>query len=138
MRKHISAIIASALAAVGDSHGDRTALTMREHPPSVGAATSGAAGEQEKKQKYTCPMHPEVITDHPGNCPKCGMKLVPVKEKKRPTSNVQRSNAESSAASQHRHHPCARNAFVAYVAPVTMQRTTSADGNVDALHHRSR
>jgi P-type Cu+ transporter len=27
---------------------------------------------------YTCPMHPEVIQDHPGNCPKCGMALEPV------------------------------------------------------------
>ncbi len=25
---------------------------------------------------YTCPMHPEVKSDKPGNCPKCGMKLV--------------------------------------------------------------
>lgn len=25
---------------------------------------------------YTCPMHPEVISDQPGNCPKCNMKLV--------------------------------------------------------------
>ena len=24
---------------------------------------------------YTCPMHPEVQQDHPGNCPKCGMSL---------------------------------------------------------------
>jgi len=24
---------------------------------------------------YTCPMHPEVQQDHPGNCPKCGMTL---------------------------------------------------------------
>jgi len=24
---------------------------------------------------YTCPMHPEVKQDHPGNCPKCGMAL---------------------------------------------------------------
>jgi Cu+-exporting ATPase len=24
---------------------------------------------------YTCPMHPEVQQDHPGNCPKCGMAL---------------------------------------------------------------
>jgi hypothetical protein len=41
-------------------------------------------------QKYTCLMHPEVISDHPGNCPKCGMKLVPVKQNKRPTLNSQR------------------------------------------------
>ncbi len=27
--------------------------------------------------KYSCPMHPEIVSDQPGNCPKCGMKLVP-------------------------------------------------------------
>ena len=27
---------------------------------------------------YTCPMHPEVRQDRPGNCPKCGMTLEPV------------------------------------------------------------
>ncbi len=28
--------------------------------------------------EYTCPMHPEVRTDKPGACPKCGMTLEPV------------------------------------------------------------
>jgi Cu+-exporting ATPase len=28
--------------------------------------------------QYTCPMHPEVITDHPADCPKCGMALEPM------------------------------------------------------------
>jgi P-type Cu+ transporter len=27
---------------------------------------------------YTCPMHPEVISDKPGSCPKCGMTLEPM------------------------------------------------------------
>lgn len=31
---------------------------------------------------YTCPMHPEVVKPAPGNCPKCGMKLVPVGKNK--------------------------------------------------------
>jgi FtsP/CotA-like multicopper oxidase with cupredoxin domain len=26
---------------------------------------------------YACPMHPEVVSDEAGRCPKCGMKLVP-------------------------------------------------------------
>lgn len=32
---------------------------------------------QVKESTYTCPMHPEVVQDHPGNCPECGMNLVP-------------------------------------------------------------
>jgi manganese oxidase len=27
--------------------------------------------------RHTCPMHPEVVQDGPGRCPKCGMNLVP-------------------------------------------------------------
>ena len=27
------------------------------------------------KKTYTCPMHPEVRQENPGNCPKCGMAL---------------------------------------------------------------
>lgn len=27
---------------------------------------------------YTCPMHPQIVQDHPGSCPICGMDLVPV------------------------------------------------------------
>ncbi len=27
--------------------------------------------------EYTCPMHPEIVRDHPGNCPICGMALEP-------------------------------------------------------------
>lgn len=29
-----------------------------------------------KDEMYTCTMHNEVMSDHPGECPKCGMKLV--------------------------------------------------------------
>ncbi len=31
--------------------------------------------------KYTCPMHPEVMSEVPGNCPKCGMTLIEVGSK---------------------------------------------------------
>lgn len=33
--------------------------------------------EMTVKVEYTCPMHPEIVQDHPGNCPICGMDLVP-------------------------------------------------------------
>src|SRR3989338_3613629 len=32
-------------------------------------------------QKYTCPMHPEISSDIPGSCPKCGMELEARSEK---------------------------------------------------------
>ena len=44
---------------------------------SQGAAPAAA---QPGAKKYTCPMHPEGISDKPGKCPKCGMNLVAVKE----------------------------------------------------------
>jgi Cu(I)/Ag(I) efflux system membrane fusion protein/cobalt-zinc-cadmium efflux system membrane fusion protein len=34
----------------------------------------------EQKQLYTCPMHPQIVRDNPGDCPICGMKLVPIKK----------------------------------------------------------
>ena len=36
-------------------------------------------------KKYTCTMHPEVVKNKPGKCPKCGMALVPMKMKGKKT-----------------------------------------------------
>src|SRR5438105_12429318 len=47
-----------------------------------GAATkfeSGAGPSSQPKQLWTCGMHPQVIQDHPGECPICHMKLTPVR-----------------------------------------------------------
>lgn len=41
--------------------------------PAAKAETANAAVQGVV---YTCPMHPEVISDKPGKCPKCGMTLV--------------------------------------------------------------
>ena len=59
-------------------------------------------------RKYTCVMHPDVVMGHPGNCPKCGMKLVLMKEEKHPRSSAQHptSNAENHAGhAGHDSHP---------------------------------
>lgn len=29
----------------------------------------------KSETEYTCPMHPQVISKSPGNCPECGMEL---------------------------------------------------------------
>jgi Cu+-exporting ATPase len=34
--------------------------------------------EHSEGNTYTCPMHLEIVQDHPGSCPKCGMALEPV------------------------------------------------------------
>lgn len=50
--------------------------------------TSPPGKTDGKLKTYTCPMHPEVIQDHPGHCPKCGMALEPV------TSSGEEKNEE--------------------------------------------
>jgi hypothetical protein len=46
--------------------------------------SSGCARQPQQstaeKVTYTCPMHPEVKSDKPGKCPKCGMNLVPAEK----------------------------------------------------------
>jgi Cu+-exporting ATPase len=41
-------------------------------------ATAPVAASEERKIRYTCPMHPEIIRFGPGSCPICGMALEPV------------------------------------------------------------
>jgi len=46
-----------------------------------GIGRMGGGGEQAataEEQLWTCPMHPDYITDRPGSCPICGMDLVPM------------------------------------------------------------
>jgi rubrerythrin len=53
------------------------AASTNSVPSNINSASSP---DPVAKQLYTCPMHPEIISDKPGECPKCGMKLVPVKK----------------------------------------------------------
>ncbi len=39
---------------------------------------AGCAGRTAAAAKYHCPMHPTYVSDRPGDCPICGMKLVPI------------------------------------------------------------
>lgn len=47
----------------------------------LGAGCGGSGHDAHAKaQKYHCPMHPTYISDKPGDCPICNMKLVPIKD----------------------------------------------------------
>jgi len=45
-------------------------VACKNHPATPHLAVQAA------EEIYTCPMHPQVIEHHPGNCPICGMTLV--------------------------------------------------------------
>lgn len=49
-----------------------------EADPEHYTAEHAEAEAQPEGTLYTCPMHPEIVRDHPGNCPKCGMALEPM------------------------------------------------------------
>jgi hypothetical protein len=65
----------------------------------AGTLTTFAQSAKNTQQKsktaktvYTCPMHPEVTSDKPGKCPKCGMTLV----KKKPDNSMQGMKMDGS------------------------------------------
>jgi membrane fusion protein, copper/silver efflux system len=91
-------IVLIAVVALAAGLGGGYELARRAKPS--GAATSVPAAA---KTLYHCPMHPNVIQDHPGTCPICGMTLVastPIE----PTSSkktVYRSTMLPSEVSDH-------------------------------------
>ena len=68
-----------------------SSLLAQHDMQNMPARQSGAAMPKVKSVQqvvYTCPMHPEIRSSKPGNCPKCGMKLVPVKITPAPKTSV--------------------------------------------------
>lgn len=65
-------------------HGHTTASPSKPRQQARDAAKPAASKPQTTAKPqpaaqavvYTCPMHPEVTSDKPGSCPKCGMTLV--------------------------------------------------------------
>jgi len=64
----IAAVALLAIAAVNGT-GCKQSSTPSTPPQQTTNATATTI-------QYTCPMHPEVVQDKPGKCPKCGMDLV--------------------------------------------------------------
>lgn len=55
-------------------------------------------------KKYTCPMHPEVVKDAPGKCPKCGMQLILASSHKHGQVHSHSPVKETETADGHANH----------------------------------
>lgn len=60
----------------------------------TGCSDSGQAGG---KQRYHCPMHPTYVKDRQGDCPICGMKLVPIRDDAPPPTAMKQASPEETA-----------------------------------------
>jgi Cu(I)/Ag(I) efflux system membrane fusion protein len=75
MNKRIALFIAGVAGAAGLAAGG-TGMWL------LGKSHEHATTERPAaKPLYQCPMHPSVTSDHPGDCPICGMKLVKLEAK---------------------------------------------------------
>ncbi len=65
-------------------HNEKQQVQKKEEKKQeVGNKTNERPDEKEQEQTiYTCSMHPEIQLNQPGNCPICGMKLIPMKKEK--------------------------------------------------------
>lgn len=65
----------------------------------VSPGSDAAHPEEAVATRYTCPMHPQVISETPGKCPICGMDLVPIAGMEHTHGTSQPAQAGQSAAS---------------------------------------
>src|SRR6516165_11638706 len=78
------------------------------------------------KTLYTCGMHPQVIQDHPGNCPICGMKLVPIRKGSADTNAINASAIAVDAATRQN-----MNLRTALVEAGPLRKTIRSVGTID-------
>jgi hypothetical protein len=67
------------------AHTGKLTLSSALHPVhdiQEEAVANSPTTEDGSGATYVCPMHPEIVRKEPGNCPICGMKLVPKKSEK--------------------------------------------------------
>src|SRR5260370_31505589 len=66
------------LAAPGTGEMDHGSALPGHRAMEHAGATAPVAASEERKIRYTCPMHPEIIRFGPGSCPICGMAPEPM------------------------------------------------------------
>ncbi len=64
-----------------------------------GGGADNTAGMHAQADKYTCGMHPFIISDKPGNCPICGMKLTKIEGSQAPGGATATASAPAAKPS---------------------------------------
>lgn len=73
----LTGLAATTTSCSDNKSGIETRTATRPAAPTDSTATPGGnPGPGVAAATYTCTMHPEVIANEPGQCPKCGMDLV--------------------------------------------------------------
>src|SRR5690606_12442123 len=70
-------------------------------------------------QKYHCPMHPTYVSDRPGDCPICNMKLVPIKDDQPAPKSMAPASEEKTAHIAPGQYYCPMDTDVVRDAPGT-------------------